>query len=125
MSSTYKINYLVTGIDDTPALRAYVDTKIAMLEKYLTHYAGETKEMLFDVEVGKTTDHHRKGMVYRAEINFTAGSVHLRSESVQDALFPAIDEAKDEMDHELRKTKTKSIDTARRGARKLKDNLRN
>ncbi|MBI4120780.1 MAG: ribosome-associated translation inhibitor RaiA [Parcubacteria group bacterium] len=120
----YKINYLVTGIEDTPALRGYVDTKIKMLEKYLAHYAGETQEMLFDVEVGKITDHHRKGLVFRAEINFSAGSVRLRSEAVQDDLYAAIDEAKDEMDRELRKTKNKSIDFVRRGARRLKEMLR-
>lgn len=120
----YKTTLLVTGLDKTPALEQYVAVKIGLLQKYLPHYGVESREPHFAVEIGKTTDHHRKGFVFRAEINFTAGPVALRSEAVHEDLYAAIDAAKDEMDRELRRHKGKHIDLLKRGGAKIKEFLR-
>ncbi len=114
----YKIKIVFTGIPSSPEVEEYVGKKIAFLEKLLSHYAEDTNEALFEVEVGKTTEHHRKGDVYRAEINFTAGGVRLRAVATTDDLYVALDEAKDEMQREMRRYKEKQIAKDRRPARR-------
>ena len=112
-----------TNLTLLPEVEGYIRTKIQMLEKFFKHYAEEG-DLLFEVEIGKTTEHHRSGDVFRAEINFTAPGVYFRSESLKDDLYAAIDEAKDELSRELRKSKNKSINLLKRGGAALKNLLR-
>ena len=114
-----------TNLDFTPAIESYVREKIQMLEKFLKQYHRESGELIFEVEIGKTTKHHKQGNVFRAEINFTAGDNNLRSEAVKDDLYAAIDEAKDEIQRELRRHKEKHFDLLKKGGRALKSLLRN
>ena len=118
------IKIKTTGIDLTPAIEGYVREKINMLEKFFEYYAKESGELIFEVEIGKTTLHHRRGDIFRAEINFNADSAHLRSEAVKDELYAALDEAKDEMSRELRKNKNKHLAFIKRGGATLKKFLR-
>jgi len=114
-----------TNMELTSAIKDYVEKKIDMLGKFLIHYSKESGELLFEVEVGKTTEHHKRGDVFRAEINFTVGGTLFRTVSVQSDLYAAIDEAKDEMQRDLRKKKNKHIEMMRRGGAKLKELFRN
>ena len=114
----YTIKTSFTGIPASSEVEEYIGKKLGFLEKLLSHYAEDTNEALFEVEVGKTTEHHQKGNVYRAEINFTAGGVRLRAVAVKDDLYAALDDAKDEMQKELRRNKEKQIAKDRRPARK-------
>ncbi len=116
----YKIKTVFTGMPPSEAVEEYIEKKLGFLEKLLTHYTAETNEALFEVEVGKTTEHHREGDVYRAEINFSAGGVHLRAVAVKDDLYAALDEAKDEMQRVMRRHKEKEIARVKRGGRERK-----
>ncbi len=116
----YKFKTMFNGIPASSAVEEYVAKKLSFLEKLLAHYAEKGSEVLFEVEVGKTTDHHREGDVYRAEINFSAGGVHLRAEATKDDLYAALDEAKDEMQRELRRYKEKEIARVKRGGKTWK-----
>ncbi|MBI2047879.1 MAG: ribosome-associated translation inhibitor RaiA [Parcubacteria group bacterium] len=109
------IKIKMTGIDLTPAIEEYTRAKINSLQKFFSHFSKESGELLFEVEIGKTTKHHLKGDVYRAEINFNSDSTHMRSEATKDDLYAAIDEAKDEMSRELRRDKRKAIHLLKRG----------
>lgn len=113
----YKIKTMFTGIPPSSAVEEYAAKKISFLEKLLAHYAKETNEALFEVEVEKTTEHHRAGDVYRAEINFSAGGVRLRAVAVKDDLYAALDEAKDEMQRELRRYKERELARVKKGGR--------
>ena len=117
----YKIKTIFTGIPSSSSVEEYIGKKLGFLEKLLAYYASETNEALFEVEVGKTTEHHQKGDVYRAEINFTAGGVRLRAVATKDDLYAALDDAKDEMQKELRRHKEKQIAKTRRPARKQEE----
>jgi len=123
-NSNIIIKVKTTGILNTPAIESYAREKVGSLEKFLPHYTHESGELVFEVEVGKTTEHHKRGDVFRAEINFTAGRIHFRSEAEKDDLYAAIDEAKDEMQRELRRNKNKHIQIARHGGAKLKELLK-
>lgn len=114
------IKIKTTGIDLTPAIEDYVHKKIDSLKKFFQHYAEESGELLFEIEIGKTTEHHRKGDVYRAEINFNSDSTHVRAEATRDDIYAALDEAKDEMSRELRRNKRKAIHLLKRGGAMFK-----
>ncbi len=114
----------VTNLSLTPAIDDYTRKKVASLDKFLSHYADLSGELIFDVEIGKTTMHHKSGDVFRAEINFTAGGTTLRAEAEKDDLYAAIDEAKDEMKRELRRYKNKYAVMTRKAGARIKDLLR-
>ena len=118
------IKIKTTGLELTPAIEDYARRKINMLERFLAHHAKESGELIFDVEIGKTTEHHRKGDVFRAEINFSAGGARLRSEAEKDDLYAAIDEAKDEMQEELQRDKRKVLHFLKRGGAAVKRMMR-
>ena len=109
-----------TNMNLTPAIENYVRVKLMFLEKSLIFFGKESGELIFEVEIGKTTHHHHKGEVFRAEINFNSDSTHFRSEAVKEDLYAAIDEAKDEMQGDLRKLKSKKFSLMREGGARLK-----
>ena len=47
-----------TNFDMTPAIEEYVTKKVSSLEKF---FGEDKKEALCEVELGKTTMHHKSG----------------------------------------------------------------
>ncbi|OGZ11666.1 MAG: ribosomal subunit interface protein [Candidatus Lloydbacteria bacterium RIFCSPHIGHO2_02_FULL_51_22] len=116
----YTTKVTFTGIPHSAEIEEYTTKKLAFLEKFLAHFREETGELLFEVEVGKTTAHHKEGDVYRAEINFSAGGVRLRAVGTKDDLHSALDDAKDEMQRELVNHKEKHTGAEKKEGRKMK-----
>lgn len=114
------ITIKATGIELTSALEAYTREKVEMLEKFLV--AGA--ETLAAVEIGKTTQHHRAGDYFRAEINLTCPGCSFRVETTEEDLYAAIDIAKDHLADEIRNAGRKKNSLFRRGGRLLKKILR-
>lgn len=113
------INIKSTNTELTPQIKDYVNKRINNLEK-LIHYMDESVQVW--VEIGRTTSHHLKGDIYRAEIQ-----IHIphygkgvRAEAIQETLNEAIDGAHDKIKLELEKIKDKKISLVRRGARAFK-----
>jgi len=80
-----------TNMEMTDAIRTYVEEKLMALEPKLERF-GESVSL--DVEVGKTTQHHRKGDVFRCEIQSTfPGHKLIRAAKTNDDLYKAIVEA--------------------------------
>ena len=126
-----QINIKATNMELTNAVRKYVTDKVGELEKYIqavdsTAETGQRSAVVVDVEIGRTSKHHRKGDVYRAEINVSLpGEKHvLRTESEQWDLHVAIDEAKDEMQSRMKKYRSKRTDSFDRGKRAWKKLIR-
>ncbi len=90
-------NLLTKNMEMTAAIQAYVEEKLMSLEKLCEKYSP------CDViaEVGKTSEHHQKGEIYRAEFNMTIPGAVLRAESTKDDLYAAIDDAKDQLKRQL------------------------
>lgn len=97
------------GITLGPDFEDYVREKLDSLEKLLDHFSYDDHELIFEVELEKTTNHHQTGEIFRAEINFSAGSKLLRGEATGDDMYAAIDEARDG----LRRQMTDDIDKGR------------
>ncbi|MEI6494643.1 MAG: ribosome-associated translation inhibitor RaiA, partial [bacterium] len=110
-------NIKATNMELTPAISAYVEDKLTYLIKYLNSHESSA---VANVEVGKTTDHHKHGEVYLAEINLevTGENYYVRVE--KDDLYAAIDVAKDKLVEELRRAHARKNSLVRRGGRAIK-----
>lgn len=116
-----KTNIKVTGIELSPAVSDYLTKKVETLSK-LIDPADESA--MCDIEVGKTTGHHKTGDVYRAEINLRITGKQLRAVAEKGSLYAAIDAMKDEISHELKSYKTKKLTILKKSGQKMKQILR-
>lgn len=91
------IELLATNLELTEAIRAYVEEKLMTLDKFCERYSP------CDVaaEVGKTSEHHNKGKIFRAEFTMTIPGASLRAESIEEDLYAAVDAAKDDLKRQL------------------------
>ncbi len=93
-----------THLELTDAMRSAVDRVLANLDKYAEKF-GEA--VAADVELEKTTRHHNKGPIFRAEINVTIPGKLLRGEATDEDLYIAIDRMEEHISREIRKEKEK------------------
>ncbi|HCC83256.1 TPA: ribosome-associated translation inhibitor RaiA [Candidatus Uhrbacteria bacterium] len=91
------LSTLATHMEMTEAIKNYVQEKLMSLEKFTERYS--TCEV--SAEVGKTSEHHQKGKIFRAEFMMTIPGVTLRAEAVEEDLYAAIDAAKDDLKRQL------------------------
>lgn len=110
-----------TGIDLSDAISAAVDKVVASIDKYVD---PSDTSALVDIEVGKTTNHHRSGEIFRAEINFHSRIGTLRAEAEKEDLYVALVAAKDEIVESLRSKKSKRTDFIKRSGAKIKNMIR-
>jgi putative sigma-54 modulation protein len=115
------INIKATGITLTPAISDYVTKRVLTLEKYLDK---ENPNIVAQVEVGRSTEHHKQGDVFHAEIHIAGGGNEFYAVTDEADLYAAIDIVKDEIAREILKSKGKRFALARRGGRMVKDALR-
>ncbi len=99
-----KLNIKATGIDLTPALRAYIEEKIGAIEKFIKRFdADDVAEA--HIEVARTTRHHHKGDVFYAEVNLRLPRQVLRATDEDFDIRVAIDKVKDRLRREVEKYK--------------------
>jgi len=113
-------NLKVIGLENTPALSAYLNDKLSYLEKLFK----DEDEVLAEVELAKTTNHHKAGDFFRSEINVSYdGKVFRRVEEEAD-LYAAIDMMKDGVEEDIKDYQKKKNRLLRRGGRAIKNLLR-
>ena len=115
-----KYDIQATNIELTDAIRDYVDEKVQFLDKFLD--ATDTS-VHAQVEVGKTTQHHHKGEVFRAEMNLHMSGHDVYATAENEDLYAAVDEMKDILSRELRNYKAKQTDKMRRDGSASKEAL--
>lgn len=104
----------------TPSLEEYIEKKIIQpVKKLLASYADGDLPVL-DIEVGRTTKRHRKGMVYHAQATLAIGKKILRAEVENEDVRAACDLLKEELEREIEKHKDRNLSLLKRGARRLK-----
>ena len=99
-----QIDIEATNIELTPPLREYIEKKIGKLSKFLKRLGGENVHV--NVEVARSTMHHRHGKVYHAEANLHFPGGMLRAEHDAEDIRVAIDRVRKKMQREIRKYKT-------------------
>lgn len=109
------------NLDITPSVETYVEKKVlASLQKRLAKFSGEGA-VIIDIELSRDTRHHKKGEVFRAEVNITIPPKHmLHSEAIADDIRSAIDLLEDAANRSLDIYKGKLVLEPRRRARKEK-----
>lgn len=104
-----------TAIQLTPAIEDYIQKRIGGLEKYLKRLDSPAVEVR--VEIGKITSHHKKGDIFRAEVNLKLPGALLRAEEASGDLFAAIDFVHEELKRQIISFKDKRITKRVRSAR--------
>jgi len=99
-----KISIKATNLDSTPALKEYVEDKIGALGKFIKRWDLEGAVEIW-LEVGRTTKHHNKGDVFRAEADLRLPGKILRAEEQDSDVRVAIDRVRDKLKREIEKYK--------------------
>lgn len=113
-----KHNIKTTEIFLTPAIKDYLEKRISHLDKFIS---PENKdEIMCYAEIGKSTNHHRKGDFFIAELNIFIGKKSFRAQVQEDDLYAAIDNVTEEMAEELKSFKDKKTSLLKRSGARLK-----
>jgi len=113
-----RINEKGTNMKITTEVKDYLYKKLTHVEKFINSADGS---VLCSVELGKISKHHKKGDVFRTEINLHIAGKNLRAVSEMDDLYASIDLAKDEMVRELQINKEKKVSRIKKGGAKIKN----
>lgn len=108
----------------TPALWALAEQKAKKLMRF-TKVLGNGA--IIRMEFGRTSAHHRKGKIFRAEINCDIPGIRvgaLRAEAEHWDLRTAMEQATDELARQLGKFRGRLSAKYKKGARELKRRIR-
>ena len=124
-----QINIKSKNLDLTDSIYVYIDRKIGELDKFINvkteEFKGGRNAVEAFVEVGRISYRHKKGDVFRAEVQITVpGNYTIRAESTQPDLHLAIDKVKDELQRQLKRYKEKQRTKIKKRGRRFKKLLR-
>lgn len=112
------INFKTTNADLEPTLTDLAERKYTSLEKFWS----EDAQVFCEVEFDKVTSRN-SGPIHRVEVNLTVNGKLYRAEATMESFEEAIDEVRDELDKELRRSKEKQDTLVRKGGRELKERM--
>lgn len=111
----------------TETLEVFVEKKMGGLRKFMKAFEGHSLPVaggknLFDmyVDIGKETNHHKKGEIYVAEARIYLPGKNLFVKGVSEDIMAAIIEIRDELEAEIRKYKSKIVEFPVRQAKQKK-----
>ena len=102
-----KINVKAAGFELTPSLNVYIEDKLGSLSKLIKRFDEEGVAELW-LDLARTTRHHHKGEVFRAEADLRLPRKILRAQKEAGNIRTAIDMLKDTIHLEIDKYKTRS-----------------
>lgn len=109
-------NVKAGSIELTPAISEYLDKRLSKIEKLL----GGDPTVQCDVELSRTTGHHNKGDIFRAEIHIVGSGKDIYVAREETDLYAAIDVVRDEVLREIKAKREKQISLVRRGGARMK-----
>ncbi len=110
------INIKTTNIDLNNTITEYINKKLLNITNKFSSGVGSTCY----VEVAKTTNHHKQGEVFKAEINIILNGDNYFISSEKDDLYKAIDDASDLIVRKINETKDRKKTLFKRGAASVK-----
>lgn len=113
-----KISISGSHIDLTDALRNHVDHEFKKLEKLIEPNAR------IDVEIGKTTEHHKQGNIFKAEAKIVEAKAEYFAEFITEDLYSAIGMLSDELSQQITRSKSRHRTLFKRGGAMIKKLLR-
>lgn len=111
------IQIKTTTISLTPAISEYVEKRLNGIEKFFQ----DDSTLKFDLELAKTTNHHKNGDIFKAEAHLIAKDVNIYSSVEKEDLYVAIDALKDEVLREIKNSNSKRRSFIRRGGAQIKN----
>lgn len=99
-----KLPFKTTNFKITESVANFLSQRMANVEALIEKVGGVLGGW---IEIGRTTRHHKKGEVYRAEAQIRLKRQSIRAEGVSNTIFGAIVEMKERLKRELSKYKTK------------------
>lgn len=112
------------NLELTPSLATYAEKKIIEPIQKLLKRIRDDELPILDVELARTTRHHRKGNVFHAEANLSLDGTMLRAEATAEDIRAACDLLEEELRRELTHYKTKRTAIEKRRARQVKKDVR-
>jgi ribosomal subunit interface protein len=102
----------------TESIVSAIEEKLGSLDKYMAT-VGEPKTLR--INVGKLSDHHKKGDIFKAEADLLIPGHKIHAEIDAGELYAAIDLLKDELKNRLIKLVDTTTARHRDGAREAKE----
>ena len=110
-----------TNMDLSDLISAFIDEKLLSVGKVID---TSDEGLLCEVEIGKSSNHHNSGDIYRAEINITTPGHTYRTVADKDELKNAIVKAFDEIIVSIKHVKGKEETLKRRAGASIKKRLK-
>lgn len=110
------INIKTTNIALSAPISDYTGKRLRKVSKFLDSDPASQ----CDIELAKTTGHHQKGPIFKAEIHIVGAGKNIYATSEKEDLYAAIDGVRDEIMRELKTNKEKSVSFVRRGGARVK-----
>lgn len=111
------INIKATSLSLTPEISDYINKRLLIVDKFFQN--DSTAHC--DIEIAKTTNHHKQGEIFRAEIHIIAKDKNIYASSEKEDLYSAIDIVKDEVLREIKNSNAKRRSLIRRGGAQIKN----
>lgn len=112
-------NIKATNMDLTDAINDYVNKRLEGIKKFSK--GGET---ITRIEVGRTTNHHKQGDLFKAEFDININGKKFYTVSEKEDLYEAIDDAKEEIVRQITSKKDREQTLFKRGAKSVKKMLK-
>lgn len=113
-------NIKATNINTSEAINDYVSKRLSKIEKLLR----KDPTVQCDIELAKTTSHHQKGDIFRAEVHVVGANMNIYVSSEKEDLYSAIDDVADQVKLELKSKKSKDISLIRRSGARVKNMMK-
>jgi len=120
LTNQMKINLQGKNFELTEAIKNYVLKKVTDLEKLLTVIEKEGGEIIVNFEVGKSTMHHKTGVIFHSDCLVNINGKKFYSSSDKEDLYQAIDEVKRNLFRKVGKDKDRKQTLFKRGASSIK-----
>jgi len=110
-----------TNLDPTPAIKKYVEEKIGSTARFVKRW-DKDGAIEAHIELARRSFHHRKGDVFKAEVNLRLSGKILRAVERDYDIRIAIDKVKNKLHSEVKKYKElREPGGGRRAARRRAD----
>jgi putative sigma-54 modulation protein len=119
-----KITIHSKNLEITSAINDYINKRLSHVEKFLGHNLDVVDAAEFNVDIEKTSNHHKEGEIFLAEVVALVRGRSYTVKAQKEDLYQAIDKVEDELVRVIEHNKERRTSLVRRGGAKLKNLLR-
>lgn len=110
------IRIKATNLTMSSAVSEYVGKRLDKVSRLV----GGDPSIMCDVELSRTSGHHQKGEIFRAEIHIVGAGLDIYAAAEHEDLYSAVDDVRDEIIREFHAKKGKRISLIRRSGAQMK-----